>query len=228
MSDRRRIYLLRHGDAAYMGSQDGDATDDPALSDQGVAEARALGRFLADVPIDLAVTTGLRRTRQTAELALGDRDFPIEVHKGLSEAKSGTFETVETQEEMEALVIGAFRGAEEPGATFLTGETFAAVQARATEALQALMRRSDWRCALVACHGVVNRTLLAYALHAGPEIYRRIEQDSGCVNVLDIEGDGEDARVAYVRMINFTPHNETKQGMFETSLETLWRKFVGD
>ncbi|MGB5810881.1 MAG: histidine phosphatase family protein [Polyangiales bacterium] len=228
MGPRRRIYLLRHGDAAYMGSGDGDASDDPLLSDRGVEEAKALGRYFEGVPIDLAISSGLRRTRQTAELALGDRDLPIEVIAGLSEAKSGNFEDIQTAEEMEALVLGAFQDAEEPGAQFLTGETFAAVRERATAALQALIERADWRCALIACHGVVNRTLLAHALGAGPEAYRRFEQDSGCVNVLDVDGHGPDARIAYVRMINFTPHNPTKSGMVNTSLEVLWRRFMGD
>ncbi|MEM8609299.1 MAG: histidine phosphatase family protein [Myxococcota bacterium] len=228
MTTRRRIYLLRHGDAAYMGSADGDATVDPVLSERGIEEARALGRFFARVPIDLAVATGLKRTMQTAKLALGDRDLPIEVIDGFSEAKTGSFESIETAEEMEAAVLGAFQNAEAPGARFLTGELFAAVRDRATSALQSLIQRDDWTSALLACHGVVNRTLLAYALGAGPETYRRFEQDSGCVNVLDIEGCGEDARVAYVRLINFTPHNPDKHEMFETSLETLWRKFVED
>jgi hypothetical protein len=63
-------------------------------------------------------------------------------------------------------------------------------------------------------------------LGTGPEIYRRIEQDAGCLNVLDIDGRGREARVAYVRLMNFTPYNATKLGMFETTMETLWRQFV--
>ena len=228
MTERRRIYLLRHGDAAYMRTQDGNPTDDPELSDRGVAEAEAAGDFLAEVPFDLVVATGLRRTMQTARLALGGRDLPIEVLQGLSEAKTGTFEGIETAEEMEAAVLGAFADAEAPDARFLTGERFSDVRDRAAAAWQSLIARSDWQYALVACHGVINRTILAYALGAGPEIYRHLEQDSGCVNVLDIEGAGDEARVAYVRLINFTPYNPTKRGMFSTTLEMLWRKFVGD
>ena len=69
---------------------------------------------------------------------------------------------------------------------------------------------------------------LAQALGAGPEIYRRLEQDTGCLNVLDIEGEGADARVAYVRLVNFTPYNATKAGMNQTTLEMLWQQFAGD
>jgi len=93
-------------------------------------------------------------------------------------------------------------------------------------AWQALLVRDDWSQALLAAHGVVNRTILAQALGAGPEIYRRLEQDMGCLNVLDIDGEGPDARVAYVRLVNFTPYNATKAGMHETTLEMLWQQFV--
>jgi hypothetical protein len=48
----------------------------------------------------------------------------------------------------------------------------------------------------------------------------------GCLNVLDIDGEGSAARVAYVRLVNFTPYNATKAGMHETTLEMLWRQFV--
>ena len=201
--------------------------DDPPLNPEGLAQAEALGRLLRDVPIDFAACTGLQRTRQTAELAIGARVLDIAVIEGLSEAKTGDFQDIETAEEMEATFVRAFENAEEPGARFLTGETYADLWDRVAAAWQALLGRDDWRHAFVAAHGVVNRTILAQALDAGPQIYRRLEQDAGCLNVLDIEGAGSDARVAYVRLVNFTPYNQTKAGMHETTLETLWRQFLG-
>jgi len=181
---------------------------------------------LAEAPIDLAVCTGLRRTRQTVRLAIGRRDLEISVIEGLSEAKTGSFSDVETAEDMESLFTRAFDGAEQPGARFLTGESYAELTLRVAAAWQGLLSRDDWSEALIACHGVVNRAILALALGTGPEIYRRIEQDAGCLNVLDIDGQGGEARVAYVRLMNFTPYNATKLGMFETTMETLWRQFA--
>lgn len=206
------------------GEEPGD--NDPVLNETGIAQAEALGQLLTDAPIDLAVCTGLRRTQQTARLAIGPRDLDIDVIEGLSEAKTGTFEDVETSEDMETLFTGAFDNAEQPGARFLMGESYAALWDRVAVAWRGLLARDDWNHAFVACHGVVNRTILAQALGAGPEIYRRVEQDSGCLNVLDIDGVGQDARVAYVRLMNFTPYNAAKHGMQETSLETLWRQFL--
>ena len=218
--------MARHGDVSYFepGQEPGD--NDPALNERGIAQAEALGQLLIDAPIDLAVCTGLRRTHQTARLAIGARDLDIGVIEGLSEAKTGTFEDVESHEDMETLFTRAFDNAEQPGARFLMGESYADLWDRVAVAWQGLLARDDWNDAFVACHGVVNRTVLAQALGAGPEIYRRIEQDAGCLNVLDIDGAGPDARVAYIRLMNFTPYNAAKQGMQETTLETLWRQFV--
>jgi broad specificity phosphatase PhoE len=228
VTNRRRVYLARHGDVSYFDSSEDHGDDDPPLNPTGRAQAEALGQLLADAPIDLAACTGLQRTRQTAELAIGPRRLEIAVFEGLREAQTGTFEEVDSAEEMEAMFVGAFDNADVPGANFLTGESYSDLWARVATAWQALLARDDWSQALVAAHGVVNRTILAQALGAGPEIYRRLEQDMGCLNVLDIDGQGPDARVAYVRLVNFTPYNATKAGMHETTLEVLWRQFVNE
>jgi probable phosphoglycerate mutase len=210
VTNRRRVYLARHGDVSYFGAGEELGSEDPPLNSTGRAQAEALGQLLADAPIDLAACTGLQRTRQTAELAIGSRPLEIAVVEDLREAKTGTFEEIESAEEMEALFVGAFENAEVPGASFLTGEPYADLWARVAAAWQALLARDDWSQVFVAAHGVVNRTILAQALGAGPQIYRRLEQDMGCLNVLDIDGEGPDARVAYVRLVNFTPYNATK------------------
>lgn len=226
MTKRRRLYLARHGDVSYFEPGHDLGNDDPPLNEIGRSQAVSLGRLLADAPIDLAVSTGLRRTRETAELATAPRALELEVIEGLSEVKTGDFSEVETADELEALFVRAFDGAEAPGASFLTGETYAALWDRVAAAWQSLIARDDWTHAFVAAHGVVNRTILAQGLGAGPQIYRRLEQDAGCLNVLDIEGQGDAARTAYVRLVNFTPYNATKEGMHETTLEALWRRFV--
>jgi len=226
VKNRRRVYLARHGDVSYFEPGQAPGDHDPALNETGVAQAEALGQLLTEAPIDLAICTGLRRTEQTARLAIGDRDLVIDVIEGLSEAKTGSFEDIDSFEDMETLFVRAFDNADEPGARFLTGESYAELWERVAVAWQGLLSRDDWNQAFVACHGVVNRTVLAQALGAGPAVYRRIEQDPGCLNVLDIEGEGPNARVDYIRLMNFTPYNATKAGMLETTLETLWRQFT--
>ena len=219
VKNRRRVYLARHGEVSYFESGQEPGDHDPGLNEAGIAQAEALGQLLADVPIDLALCSGLRRTRQTARLALGPRDLEIEVIENLSEARTGSFENIESPEEMEALVTRAFDGA--------TGESYAELWGRVASAWQELLARTDWNHAFVAAHGVVNRALLAQSMDAGPEIYRHIEQDPGCLNILDFDEGESDSLGSYVRLVNFTPYNPAKLGLRETTMEALWRQFLG-
>ena len=227
MATRRRIYLARHGDAAYMRSEDGVADTDPSLTDRGITEAIALRELLESAPIDLAIATGLRRTVQTAEVVVGERGLSVEMLPGLSEAKAGHFESLEPTEELQSVFMTTFDHADAPGARFLRGESYASVSERVAVEWRGLLARHDWTCAFVVGHGVINRAILAQSLGAGPGIYRRLEQDSGCVNVLDVDGSGADADIACVRLINFTPYNPNKAGMMDSSLELLWRRLSG-
>lgn len=175
------------------------------------------------------IASGLKRTIETAELASGRPASDIELVPELQEATIGTFEGVESAEEMESLIKRAFVGAEAPGARFLGGESYADVWQRVHDAFERLLHRRDWTRLLLVAHGVVNRVILAQSLGAGLEILRRFEQDPACINVIDVD-DHDDGRseVAYVRLINFTPYNPDKRGMTETTLESLWRQFVGE
>ena len=88
-----RLVLARHALAA---SNDSETVSGVApglgLTAAGVEQARALGRALAQVPLDLAAVTEFRRTQETAELALEGRDVPRLVVPELNEIDFGRFE----------------------------------------------------------------------------------------------------------------------------------------
>ena len=85
--------LVRHAHAASnLSDSVSSVPPGEGLSDAGVEEALALREALAYEPLDLGVATRLRRTQQTLELALGDRDIPRIVLPGLGEIDFGAFE----------------------------------------------------------------------------------------------------------------------------------------
>jgi broad specificity phosphatase PhoE len=88
------LILARHGESEYSvrGLLNGDASVDVGLTAAGVEQACELGRALEAVQLDLCVTTELRRTRRTAELALSGRGVPVEVWPGLNDPRAGAFE----------------------------------------------------------------------------------------------------------------------------------------
>jgi broad specificity phosphatase PhoE len=60
-----------------------------ALTERGRAQARALGAQLANVRIDLAVSTRFLRTRETIGIALHGRGVPVLIEPGFDELQVG-------------------------------------------------------------------------------------------------------------------------------------------
>ena len=88
------VVLARHGESVFSarGLVNGDVAVSCPLTERGEEEARALGKALADDPIDLCVTSEFDRARQTADLALAGRDVPRLVLAELNDPRYGVFE----------------------------------------------------------------------------------------------------------------------------------------
>ncbi|XP_054609813.1 fructose-2,6-bisphosphatase TIGAR B isoform X3 [Dunckerocampus dactyliophorus] len=67
------LTFIRHGETQYNKDKllQGQGVDTP-LSDTGVRQAEAVGRYLADVPLSEAYASNLQRAVQTAELILAN------------------------------------------------------------------------------------------------------------------------------------------------------------
>jgi broad specificity phosphatase PhoE len=88
--DATLVTLARHGQQAYPVADHFDpvAWADPPLSDIGVLQAQALGRALADEPIDVVACSELLRARRTAEIAMAGRDVEWIIDHELREIDS--------------------------------------------------------------------------------------------------------------------------------------------
>ena len=90
----RRAILARHGESerSVLGITNGDPAVAVGLTAVGREEALELGRSLADEAIELCVTSGFQRARETADLALEGRDVPRLVLPELNDIRFGEFE----------------------------------------------------------------------------------------------------------------------------------------
>ncbi|MFN3313479.1 MAG: histidine phosphatase family protein [Hyphomonas sp.] len=235
---RRRIYLMRHGFVDYTSEAVRKARDPKVatLTEQGVAEAQAAGLALADVHFDLALCSGLPRTRQTAEyvLAAHSKAPALEVDERFGELRSGHYMDFHSAEHLAAVMTFTFEQAGEEGAEFLAGgERFSDALIRIREALAALLARPDWACALVVAHEVVNRMLLADVIGAPLGASAGFEQDTGCINILDFDlvpadsGEGTRVERGVIKAVNLTPPNYLKNGMNLRSLEAIFTRASG-
>jgi broad specificity phosphatase PhoE len=217
---RRRIFLLRHGEVNYF--VDGRPVPPPEarLNAEGREQAQAAGAALADVPFDRVVATGLSRTMETAQLVLGARSIPIEVRTELQEIRGGRVADL-PRDELRNVFLNSMTHHLTADRRFLLGEVFGEFSARVVQAFQALVDDTGWRNLLIVAHGAVNRAILAGILHAPIEAMGHIEQDAGCINLIDIDDEG----YGVIRLLNYTPYNQSKQGMDLTTMERYFLEF---
>ena len=91
----RLFVLARHGESVLNVERrvNGDPTREVPLTDRGQEEARRLGEQVANIHLDACVHTRFPRTRETAEIALGERvDVPLVVEPLLDDIDIGDLE----------------------------------------------------------------------------------------------------------------------------------------
>ena len=222
--DRRRIFLLRHGEAAYV-AEDGSITDDPRnvpLTPAGQIQARKQAAILASVAFDKAICSGLPRTRETAKLVLAYRDHPeLEVVEELEEIRGGgPPEAVSDMRAWLAHVANPWAGADQPDAQFLGGERFVDFADRVIPAFDAIVADHSWRTLLLVLHGAVNRMIFNHVIGIPWDGQVSIEQDNCCINVIDVDKakDGSTGRFL-IRAVNLTSYDLNKSSVHLTHME---------
>lgn len=219
---RRRIYLMRHAEAAYFAQS--PVPGDPAqaaLTALGVEQARAAGRALRDVRFDRVVTSGLPRTIRTAELVVEQlAHAPVDFHydADLQELRPGDLDAVRDAD-LEESFLTAWRGVPPLDAAFLGGETVGSLVDRVGRAMERIHGDHGWQTLLLVAHGGTNRAILSAAL-AGPRaFFGHLEQSDACINIVDVGTD------FVVRAVNVTPYDLAHDGPRTTTVEQLLEQY---
>ena len=172
------VLLLRHGQTEWSLNGRHTGSSDIPLTEEGRAQARALGERLAGREFALVLTSPLGRARETAELAgLGGR---AQVRDDLREWNYGDYEGVTTadirrQDPDWLLWRDGCPGGEQPGD----------VGARVDRVI-AEVRATDGDCALFA-HGHVLRVLAARWIELAPGEGGRFGLSTATVSVMGWE-----------------------------------------
>ncbi|MBI2312174.1 MAG: histidine phosphatase family protein [Betaproteobacteria bacterium] len=225
---RRRIYLVRHGDVAYFDA-DGRPLDPRrvGLSAAGREEVEALAMVLRGAPIDRAVCSGMPRARQTAEVLLAGKFPGIEDEPDFREIRAGRLREIPGAER-ERVVARAYQEAQAEGARFIGGETFAEFQARVLRAFDKLLADESWTTLLIASHDGVNRVVLGWAMDIGLAALPALEQDTACLNIIDVDWKDRKPVRKLVRMVNFTAHDAAKRHLYLTGMERIYLAYRAD
>lgn len=203
-----RLFLIRHGQVVnhhefrYNGHFDVDITD------IGLRQIKTLSDFLSNEPVSAIYSSDLQRALKGAEIvgeAFGIQ--PVSMHD-FRELSLGRWEGL-TREE------GAKRFPEEAGFRFRDladskvegGESLHDLHNRVMPKLNELLNRHRNEALCLVAHGGVNRVILCDAMGLPMENFFRIEQDFGCLNVIDYFEDG----VKVVKLLNGGPNQELKK-----------------
>lgn len=87
-----KILLIRHGETAWNAVRRLQGHTDIALNDEGLRQADALARALADERINAVVASDLQRAMQTAQAVSALHDLPLHADAELRERCYGGFE----------------------------------------------------------------------------------------------------------------------------------------
>jgi len=172
---RPRVYLVRHGEADWNAEGRLCTRTDRPLTDTGRQQAIVLGRRLAGVRFDAAITSPLVRASETASLILHGADRadppPIEVDGRLVEVDFGPFEGW-TEADLAADPRGrAWRAGTVGHVDGMEDDSHAL--ARAREVFAGLERRTQ--TTLVVSHGYFLRLLIvSCVLGLGADAVRRL------------------------------------------------------
>ena len=184
-----RIYLLRHGETVntidgrfrYNGQTDVDITD------LGVKQLEAQAERLQGRPISRVYSSGLIRSSRGAEAIAGALSAPICQDARLKEIHAGRWEAL-TVDEVQAKFPGEFEARfgdlvnyRIPGG----GENLLDVRERAISALSDIKKRHLGEEVAIVAHGGINRIILCEAAGIDLKNLLRIEQDFGCLNIID-------------------------------------------
>jgi broad specificity phosphatase PhoE len=149
--------ITRHGESTLNVERrvNGDPAREVPLTEGGEEESRLLGLQVSQLPLDACVHTRFPRSRQTAEIAVAEReDVPLLVEPLLDDVDIGDFDGAPLEE------YRVWKHSHPRSDPFPGGESLDDAAQRYATAFRKLLE-SPYRCVLVVCHEIP----LRYALN---------------------------------------------------------------
>ena len=191
MEERTRLYLIRHGQIIGYENFPINGSTDVGLTDLGLLQMESLSERLRLVPVEAIYSSDLERSVKGAQVIarhhnaerhvlpeLREMDFGDWEGLTLSEIRNGFPEDLESRE---ADIVNF----SPPG----PGESIAQLSRRIIPCFEEVLSKQKGKDFVILGHGCVNRAILCHALELDLTSFFRLEQDYGCLNIIDFYPD---------------------------------------
>ncbi|HEX3898237.1 MAG TPA: bifunctional RNase H/acid phosphatase [Mycobacteriales bacterium] len=194
--------ILRHGETPLSLEKRFSGRGDAALTDRGVAQAKAAAERLVGVGLDAIVSSPLRRTRQTAEIVAARVGADVVVEDGFAETDFGEWEGATFGEIGKRSPDALRTWLADPNIAPPGGESMVATEKRVTAARDRTIAAYPDAKVLVVTHVTPIKLMLRDALDAPLHTVFRIHIDPASLSMIDWRATGP----SVVRLVNDISH----------------------
>ena len=203
------LVLVRHGDTDHTKARtfSGRTGADPSLNEDGRAQIRATGEWLAPLSQlgPVVLSSPLRRTRESAEIIGEFLGTSYDVDDGLAEAAFGEWEGLTYKEVLEKdpeSFTTWFRDFDQPAGG--TGDSMTGMAARMDEVRERILDLHHGRVVVVVTHLTPIKMMVKHVLELPMGSIFKTETSPASVTVLAWYDDGR----AVVRLLNGQPSSD--------------------
>ena len=206
------LMLVRHGvTASTVGKlfSGGLASSNPPLNDEGRAQARATGEWLAPLAgrVDALISSPVRRTHETAGILAGFLGREIALEEGLAEMEFGSWDGLSFSEVHERFPDDLSSWLGDLDSAPHGGESMRTVEKRVLAGRDRILAQHPGRTVVAVSHVTPIKTLVADALGAPLEAAYRMELAPASVTVISyfLGGAHGEEPMASLRLFNGRP-----------------------
>jgi alpha-ribazole phosphatase/probable phosphoglycerate mutase len=198
-----RLYLARHGQVEGYQEKRYNGQINVSLTETGKEQSALICASLSAIALDAVYSSDLDRSRYCANLIAEDQGLAVVAEEALREINFGDWEGRTWAELQEVYPQDWQRRLQDltnyqvPG-----GESLQDAADRIRPVIGRILARHAGGKIVLVAHGGLNRIVLLDAIGAALAQAFSIEQDYGCLNIIDyLDGDH-----AVVRLLNGTAH----------------------
>ncbi|MFC1524784.1 histidine phosphatase family protein [Planctomycetota bacterium] len=179
-----KFFLVRHGETQWNKQEIFRGLKDIPLNKTGLNQARALAQNLKNIPLDLILSSPLKRARQTAQEISKLQGIQVRNEPTFIDINFGLWQGVS-----KALVKEIYPRLYRQWLTqphkvkFPKGETLYEARQRVVRTLMKLARQNQAENVLIATHRVICKIILCIVMGRDNSHFWRIKQDTTALNI---------------------------------------------